>query len=140
MSRTHAKKKLLVLSDNQEIALAIESILGEQVDVSSWVLDLLGSRKSLVEPDAFDLIMVVLSEYTSEPVVALARASLGHVLNRVPMLIVSDKFFKSSADTRIVHMDFPFTAQQLQTQVDEMLRGKFLPASDWRRRARVSPV
>lgn len=133
MSDRLTKKKMLVLSDNREIARAIEVILKENAEISSLIVEPHGVAETSEIPQPLDLIIIVLSEQISEPVVALARVSLGHLLNQIPILIVSDKSFQPHRDAKIAHMEFPFTPDQLQTRVDEMLNGNLLGKSMLRR-------
>ncbi len=133
MAKRLSLKKLLLLSDNSELAKAIEIILGEQADILSFVVEPRGPSNKFVAPHHFDLILLAMSEYASEPVVALARASLGHLLNQVPILIVSYKYFQPHIDAKIAFLDFPFTAEQLETRVDEMLHGNISNAAIVRR-------
>ncbi len=133
MAKRDPKKKLLLLSDNRDLARAIESILDGQVQVWSFIVEPRGSSESFVAPRHLDLIIMALSEDASEPVVALARASLGHMLNQVPMLIVSNKSFQPHTDAKIAYMEFPFAADQLQKRVGEILKGNLLGNSILRR-------
>ena len=133
MAKKVSKKKLLVVCDNPEIAKAITAILGEQLEISALVLQPEAPIINLDTAFEFNLIVIALSEYASEPVVALARASLGYALCQIPLLIISDKFFESHVGTKIIHLDFPFTASQLEIRVDEILNGKLLNPPPLRR-------
>ena len=57
----------------------------------------------------------------SEPVVALARASLADRIGRVPLQIVSDRPFDSEPDEQIIHLDFPFDIDRLHDKVKKVL-------------------
>jgi len=72
----------------------------------------------------FDLIVVAMSSPTSEPVVALARASLAGQIGQVPLLIISDRPFHSDPNDRIIHLDFPFDIDGLCDKVKEVLQVK----------------
>ena len=118
-------KSILVLSDNDLLARAIELNLGK-----TWTVGVLlltpesavrrGSRAG-VDRHA-DLIVVAMSSPASEPVVALSRASLGGRIGQVPILIISDRPFDSRSDDRIIHLDFPFDISRLRGKVAEILQ------------------
>jgi hypothetical protein len=70
----------------------------------------------------FDLIVVAMSSPSSEPVVALSRASLAGRIGQVPLLIISDRPFHSEPDDQITHLDFPFDIDRLHDKVREILQ------------------
>jgi len=84
---------------------------------SSW-----GQWESVAKTGNCDLIVVAMrSSFASEPVVALARASLAQRIGQVPLLIISDRPFDSAPDVRIFHLGFPFGADELCAKVRDIL-------------------
>jgi hypothetical protein len=65
-----------------------------------------------------------MSSPTSEPVVALSRASLAGQIGQVPLLIISDRPFQSDPDDRIIHLDFPFDIDGLHDKVEKILQDR----------------
>ena len=123
MSADLAGKRVLILSDNEGLSRAIELNLdgGLEIEVVKLASSP-GKGKSPAEVGEFDLIVVAMSSPTSEPVVALAKASLAEYIGQVPLLIISDRLFRSDPDAQIIHLDFPFDIDQLQAQVRELLQ------------------
>jgi len=120
-----ARKRVLVLSDNEGLSRAIELNLNmhlelEIVRLAAGSLERRGSR---MENGDFALIVLAVSSLSSEPVVALARASLADRIGRVPLLIISDRPFDSDLADRITHLDFPFKIEDLHDKVEEILLG-----------------
>jgi len=79
-------------------------------------------RGNQAEMGDFDLIVVAMSSSTSEPIVALARASLAGRIGQVPLLIISDRPFHSEPDDQIAHLDFPFDIDGLHNKVKDILQ------------------
>jgi hypothetical protein len=123
MATSLAGKRILVLSDNDGLSRAIELNLNShlEVEVVRLAPGSLGQEGSQADGDC-DLIVVAVSSPNSEPVVALARASLGGRIGQVPLLIISDRPFDSEPEERIVHLDFPFDINRLHDKVEEILR------------------
>jgi len=73
-----AGKKVLVLSDNETFFMVIQLNLqkGLGLEVVAPASSSLKQRESLSKDGDFDLIVVAMSSPMSEPVVALAKASL----------------------------------------------------------------
>jgi len=117
-----ARKRVLVLSDNDGLSRAIESNLNSHLEVVRLTLSSPGQRESQAELGDFDMIVVAMSLPTSEPVVALARASLAGRIGQVPLLIISDRPFHSDLDDQIIHLDFPFDIDGLHDKVKEILQ------------------
>jgi DNA-binding response OmpR family regulator len=118
-----AGKRVLVLSDNDGLSRAIELNLKQShLEVIRLALSSPGQRGSQAEVDDFDLIVVAMSSPTSEPVVALARASLAGRIGEVPLLIISDRPFHSDPHDQIIHLDFPFDIDGLHDKVKEILQ------------------
>jgi hypothetical protein len=120
-----AGKRVLVLSDNDRLSRAIELNLNHRMEVK--VLRSVASPpvqdRSQAEVADFDLIVVAMISPTSEPVVALARASLAGRIGQVPLLIISERPFDLDPYVPIVHLDFPFNAHALHDRVQELLQG-----------------
>ena len=117
-----ARKRVLVLSDNDGLSRAIESNLNSHLEVVRLTLSSPGQRESQAELGDFDMIVVAMSLPTSEPVVALARASLAGRIGQVPLLIISDRPFHPDLDDQIIHLDFPFDIGGLHDKVKEILQ------------------
>jgi hypothetical protein len=148
-----ARRRILVLSDNDGLSRAIElNLKHSHLEVIRLALSSPRLRKrpsaqgrgkgsakrqrcpekqrtgSQAEVGDFDLIVVAMSSPTSEPVVALARASLAGRIGRVPLLIISDRPFQSEPDDQITHLDFPFDIDRLHDKVKEILQRRSEPA------------
>lgn len=119
--------KILVLSDNDHVAKTIQLAMKCEVEVVQIVVDLPLQPPTMFQVLDFDLIVVALSSYTNEPVIALAQASLASFIGQIPLLIISDKPFETDPGTRIMHMAFPFVLNELHEQVKQILRGEFYP-------------
>jgi hypothetical protein len=117
------RKKVLILSDNAGLSRAIELNLSNHLDVETIKLGSGSSKRNRggTEMNDFDLMVVAMSSPSSEPVVALARASLTKYIGRIPMLIISDRPFDSKPGERIIHLDFPFDIEGLYDKVEEIL-------------------
>ena len=87
-------KRIVVLSDSDGLARAIELNLSDYADLEvvrlGWKVP--GSPPVATSGNC-NLIIVAASAESSEPVVALARASLLERIGRVPVLIISDRPF-----------------------------------------------
>ncbi|MCP4537013.1 MAG: hypothetical protein GY832_07685 [Chloroflexi bacterium] len=118
------RKKVLVLSDNEGLSRAIELNLNSRLEVKiiKFAPRSPEKWKTQTEVDDFDLIVLAMSSPSSEPVVALARASLTRQIGRTPLLIISDRPFNSEPEHQITHLNFPFDIDKLCNQVDEILQ------------------
>jgi len=135
MSADLAGKRVLVLSDNDGLSRAIGlNLKHSHLEVIRLALSSPGQRGSQAEMDDFDLIVVAMSSPTSEPVVALARASLAGRVGQVPLLIISDRPFHSDPDDQIIHLDFPFDINGLRDKVQEILQRDSQPSLRTRER------
>ena len=123
LAEARHKKTILVLSDNDGLSRAIEVNLTKRFDAEIVRHDSLEDDRIMQNGD-FDLIVVAMSSTASEPVVALAQASLAKRIGQTPMLIISDRPFDSEPHDRIVHLDFPFRIDRLCARVQEMLGSK----------------
>jgi DNA-binding response OmpR family regulator len=118
-----AGKRVLVLSDNEGLSKAIElNLERSDLEVVSFALSSPEQQESQAEVGDCDLIVVAMSSPDSEPVVALARASLAGRIGQVPLLIISDRPFHSKPGDRIIHLDFPFDLDRLHDKVKEILQ------------------
>ncbi|HNT73638.1 MAG TPA: hypothetical protein PKH77_01325 [Anaerolineae bacterium] len=126
------EKKVLVLSDNETLAQVIEFSLRnglKTIQVRSLVMSVPQERQDHDADNAPDLIVVAMSSPSNEPVVALARASLGSYIGRVPILIISDKCFQADLAVQIAHLDFPFVIGMLNDKVNDILYHDILAGS-----------
>ena len=119
-----AGKRVLVLSDNDGLSRAIELNLNIRLDVEVVTLapSSLEQRGGPAENGDPDLVVVAMSSPTSEPVVALTKASLTGWVGQVPLLIISDRPFRSDPEAQITHLDFPFDIDKLHDKVQELLQ------------------
>lgn len=116
-------KRVLVLSDHNGLARAIEVNLNRRpaMEVVQLVPSLPGQQRQR-KVDDFDLIVVAMSSPASEPIVALSRASLTGQIGKVPLLIISGRFFHSDPEVQIFHLGFPFEVDALCDKVSEILQ------------------
>jgi hypothetical protein len=121
MSNHTLAKRVLVISDHASVAKAIELSSAPNLEITKILLDAPNHSDHQLANNHFDLMILALSSYESEPIVALARTSLSRFIGQIPILVISDKFFQSDSVNRIIHMDFPFTMEQLNIQVDNIL-------------------
>jgi hypothetical protein len=113
-----AKKKILILSDDERVARVIELVLKRS---SFAETEIARQPNRPLETSNLSLIILVASSPASEPVVALAQAALVEQVGRIPLLIVSDEPFQASPDHLIFHLDLPFDHDELQRQVHNLL-------------------
>jgi len=113
-------KTAVVLSDNEGLSRVIELALEKYVRVVR-LPNPPGQVEAFNEPGDLHLIVLAMSSPASEPIIALARASLVNRIGQVPILIISDKPFQSNPADRIVHLNFPFTIDGLYTKVEEIM-------------------
>jgi hypothetical protein len=71
--------------------------------------------------DAWALIIVSLSSQDGEPLVALQRAGLTCCIERVPILIISERAFDAEPRDLIQHLDYPFTPETLGRAVERLM-------------------
>jgi DNA-binding response OmpR family regulator len=119
--------RVLIVSDDERVAALVEMAVRPALKPEIVVAD--GKRK--VQPAAgnYGLIILALSAFDSEPIVALARASLTLEIGHVPLLIISDRSFRSDPSTHIRHMGFPFTVGELFSEIQTIMRQECAPAS-----------
>jgi hypothetical protein len=68
-----------------------------------------------------DLIIVAMSSPASQPAAVLARASVAGRVGQVPLLLISDRPFRSDSEGQIAHLDFPFEIDGLYDKVEKIL-------------------
>lgn len=120
MRANPAKKKILVLSDNDKVTKVIRLTLNGDIEVQ--VARTAPRPQEQSGCDDVDLIVVATSSHTSEPVVELARSALTGYIGRVPLLIISDRPFAPDPQDRITHLSFPFQVDELRDRVRELLK------------------
>jgi hypothetical protein len=76
---------------------------------------------------AIELNLLALSSCRSNPVVALAQASLPHLVGQVPILIISEHPFRSDLAYRIHHLSFPFDLDRFCERVRALLHSSVAP-------------
>jgi hypothetical protein len=118
------QKRVFVVSDNVGLARAIDLNLKACFEADTVLIASHPPHpeKNLAIAGNCDLIIVATSSPTSEPVVALAKASLAERIGQVPLLIISDRPFDPDVDERIAHLDFPFHVSALHKAVQELLQ------------------
>lgn len=114
---------ILVISDSDRLSRAVkvnlERRFGAQiVSVSGHA----GRAHDSHDLENCDLIVVALGSSTSEPLVVLAKAALASRVGQIPLLIISDRPFEPDPEYHILHLDFPFDADQLYDAVNKILR------------------
>ena len=118
-------KRVLVLSDSDTLARVLAlSLEGRfSVEVARRVVGPGPPNGNGNTLGNLDLIVVALSSPSSEPVVELHRAALIEHVGQVPLLIISDKPFRTEASEAIRHLQFPFEIETLHERVEELLTG-----------------
>lgn len=117
------RKSVLVVCDDHRLYRAIEVNLKERQILEILDECLCCQGESVDQPvNNFDLIVLVLSSPTSEPLISLARASLVKRIGQIPIMIVSSRTFDSAPDLDIYHMNFPFDVSSLQDKINEILQ------------------
>ena len=110
-----------VVSDDDAVVKLIELALKNRlqvVPVASETRSHSGDRPPAGDPD---IIILFLSSHLSEPLVALARANLQRELGRVPVLVISDRPFRTDASTQIYYQNFPCDSRQIAGAVGGIL-------------------
>jgi DNA-binding NtrC family response regulator len=117
------RKRVLILSDNAGLSRAIALNLDSRLEVETVRFEPKSAQRGRRETrsDGFDLMIVAMSSPTSEPIVALARASLAVQIGQIPLLIISNRPFDSTPEDRITYLDFPFDIDRLCYTVRKML-------------------
>lgn len=118
-------KRVLVLSDNDALSRALCLKLRSKL-ISSGITIEWGAgaeAEPRAEPDDIDLIIVAMGSAIVEPIVVLSQASLLKCVGEVPLLILSDRPFRSSPQEKILRLDLPYDVDELPYWVREMLAG-----------------
>jgi hypothetical protein len=117
------RKRVIVLSDHKVLSRAIEFTLQDRLGVEvvglGWASP--GQREMEAQVGDLDLMVVAVSLPSSEPVVALAAASLSKKIGQVPLLIISDRPFYPHPNDKIFHLNFPFDLDGLPEKVQGIL-------------------
>ncbi|MCP4536108.1 MAG: hypothetical protein GY832_03080 [Chloroflexi bacterium] len=118
MVENSIRKNILVLSDSDLLFDVIKVNL-EKIPIE---IDLFRRDDGNQVPDVdFDLIVVVSSSPSSEPIVALHNASLTDRIGRTSIMIISDREFDPDQTGHIFHLDFPINSSELRAQVQALL-------------------
>jgi DNA-binding response OmpR family regulator len=117
MATHSARKKVLVLSDNDGLSRVMELHLKSRT--LEVVRQPLYSSKTKPENAAFDLIVVALSSPTNDPGTMLSR--LNSQAEQVPVLIISEQPLLTAPGDWVSHLDFPFEIDEFYDRVKEML-------------------
>jgi hypothetical protein len=112
-------KKALIISDNGGLARVVELNLSIRLGMHVSKYET-GTVDQGFTGD-LDLLVLAISSPSKEPIVELARASLVERIGRVPLLIISDRPFRSEPGEPIVHLDFPFSIDALEAKAREVL-------------------
>ena len=118
-----AGKKALVLSDNDTLSKVVELNLNKMLGMEVVMLapSALEQQGVPAQNGNFDLIVVAISSPTGELVVTLIRTQLAERIRDVPLLIISDRLFRSDPEARVFHIDFPFSTDGFHDKVREIL-------------------
>lgn len=112
-------KKVLIISDNGGLARVVELNLSIRLGMHVSKYETGTVDKDLTSD--LDLLVLAISSPSKEPIVELARASLVERIGRVPLLIISDRPFQSEPGEPIVHLDFPFSIDALESKAREVM-------------------
>jgi hypothetical protein len=117
-------RRAVVVSDSDLLARAIEVSLEDrwQMEVVEPPSEPTGWPSMGLGFNHLDLIVVAVSAYAGEPLLALLRASLAPLIGRVPILVVSERRFDSHPNERILHLGFPFEPEDLHEKVAGLLQ------------------
>jgi DNA-binding response OmpR family regulator len=118
------ESRIAIVSDNDRLAQALEMALNKRWQVVRLATP---AHASAASANA-QLIIVALSLPSSEPIVTLARASLAEHIGRVPILVISEKPFRSDPQAKITHLDFPYSIERLYLRVAQALQPELIAA------------
>jgi hypothetical protein len=122
MSVDIVQKSILALGDDEMLLRVIElALVDHSLEISSILIESPECQALGADFGCVDLIILALSSFSSEPVVALTKASLTNVVGQIPLLIISRKRFRHDRDVPIYHLDFPFDVRELQARVHKVL-------------------
>jgi len=122
MDKAVSGKRVLVVSDNEGVARVITLALGQTALTTTRPLYSKKSVNGRLPSEDWALVILGLSSFVTEPVMAYARTMLTDYIGRMPLLIISERPCLSDVSTRTWHMDFPFTLGELQNLVHQILR------------------
>ena len=119
------ERQILIVSDHPRLARAIEQNLHNRWPVTGLVLENFVAR----QPPTGDwaLIIVSLSSQVGEPLIALQRAGLTGSIEKIPILIVSERAFDAQPHDLIQHLDYPFTPETLGRAVEQLMAAPAAP-------------
>jgi hypothetical protein len=117
-------RNILILGDDARVLKVVQAALPPEYRATHAQADCIGRRTSLFRMGDFDLIVLALSSYASEPIVALGHALVSIEFGRVPILIASDRPFLSDETNCVFYTGFPFTAEQLCACVRRIMMGQ----------------
>jgi hypothetical protein len=121
MITNSTRKKILVLSDDDRLARAIELILGGWV-VEKLALSAAAQQTPQLEMSTVGLIVIALSSPANEPAAALNLISLIDQAGQNPLLIISEKRIRPRPDNLAAQMNFPFDVDEFRDKVLTLLQ------------------
>jgi hypothetical protein len=122
MAFTRARKKILLVSDHESVAKIIEHLSARDLEITRCMLPVPGDALPQFQAQDFDLLILALSSFANEPIVALARTSMADLIGKIPILVISGKPFQSDSASRISHLDLLFSVDELNIRVREILQ------------------
>jgi DNA-binding response OmpR family regulator len=122
MGGQSAKKRALILSDTDDLLRTIEPYLDGNLDAVYLVMSSLEDGQQRVCRDHFDLVVLGVSLPDSEPAAMLFGGTLCGRVDRVPVLIISQRAFFSDPGERIFYFDLPGDRDRFRKQIAEILR------------------
>ncbi len=122
MIENSRRKKVFILSDNEGLARAIALMLDRGLEVVRRGPNSLSKSPNQDQIGMVDLIVIALSSRASEPIVLLSKVSLIERIGQMPVLIVSDRPFKSVPEHKIFCLDL-FDIDTLPGRVNAILHG-----------------
>jgi hypothetical protein len=123
VSEKATKKRVLILSDSDDLSRAIALSLDGSVDAVRAGPITAKAGKEQVCRDGFDLIVLGASLPDSEPAAMLYEGVLDERIDDIPLLIVSPRMFFSDPKERIFYSDLPFDRERLRAQVLQIVNG-----------------
>ena len=123
MSEQAIKKRVLILSDADDLSRAIALSLNGSVDAVRLVPHSLRAVQEQVYQDHFDLIVLGASLPDSEPAAMLYQGMLGEQIDQIPVVIVSPRTFFSDPSERIFYFDLPLDEDRFHARVVQILQG-----------------
>ena len=121
LSQMTKSKRILLLSDNANVAKLINHITAPDILIERFLLNLPDQPANVIRAKGCALIILALSVYAHEPIIVLAKTALLGVVGHIPILIISVKPFKSDPTIQVIHMDLPFSIAHLNNRVRDIL-------------------